>query len=236
LAEALIRWQHPTRGLLRPASFLPSIEELPVSLDVGDWVVDTALRQQRMWRERGLDIPVCVNVGTRQLLDAGFCDRLTKLLAIHLIPGEGKLQIDILETSAVEDVIRATEAIEACRKLGVLFSLDDFGTGYSSLTFLQRLGIGQLKIDQSLVLHMLDSPDDLAVVEGIVNMARAFRRRVLAEGVETVELGAALLQLGCDLAQGYGIAPPMPGDALPAWAGAWSPDPSWRGLVSSGRG
>ena len=110
-----------------------------------------------------------------------------------------------------------------------MFALDDFGTGYSSLTYLKRLPVTLLKIDQSFVRDMLDDPDDLAILEGVIGLATAFRREVIAEGVETVEHGAMLLQLGCELAQGYGIARPMPGADLPAWAATWRLDPGWGG-------
>ena len=111
--------------------------------------------------------------------------------------------------------------------MGVSFALDDFGTGYSSLTYLKRLRVNMLKIDQSFVRDMLDDPDDLAILQGVISLAAAFKRQVIAEGVETVEHGSLLLQLGCDLAQGHGIARPMSADAMPAWARAWQPEPAW---------
>ena len=135
--------------------------------------------------------------------------------------------MEVLETSALEDISRVASVIESCRQIGVLFSLDDFGTGYSSLTYLKRLSVNQLKIDQSFVRDMLDDPDDLAILGGVLGLAEAFRREVIAEGVETVEHGTLLLQLGCELAQGYGIAHPMPGCDLPSWARTWQPDPTW---------
>jgi hypothetical protein len=124
------------------------------------------------------------------------------------------------------------QVIEACRKIGVMFALDDFGTGYSSLTYLKRLQVFQLKIDQSFVSNMLNDPDDLSILEGVIGLAAAFRREVIAEGLELKEHGTMLLQLGCDLAQGYGIARPMPADALPAWITQWRPEHSWGNLAS----
>ena len=111
--------------------------------------------------------------------------------------------------------------------MGVMFALDDFGTGYSSLTYLKRLPVGQIKIDQSFVRDMLEDPDDLAILEGVIKLSGSFRRQVIAEGVETVEHGVMLLQLGCELAQGFGIAHPMPASDLQSWAANWSPDPAW---------
>ncbi len=227
-AEALIRWQHPERGLLSPAEFLPVIEDHPLAVDVGEWVVDAALGQCESWAEKGLAVPVSVNVGARQLQQPGFVDRLRSILEAHPSIDPGHLDIEILETSALEDVARVAEIIESARALGVWFSLDDFGTGYSSLTYLKRLSVSQLKIDQSFVRDMLDDPDDLAILEGVISLARAFRRQVIAEGVETADHGRMLLQLGCELAQGYGIARPMPGEDLPRWIAIWKPDAAWR--------
>jgi EAL domain-containing protein (putative c-di-GMP-specific phosphodiesterase class I) len=133
----------------------------------------------------------------------------------------------VLETSALEDIATVSQVIESCAQMGVMFALDDFGTGYSSLTYLKRLRVALLKIDQSFVRDMLDDPDDLAILEGVIGLAAAFRRLVIAEGVETVEHGTLLLQLGCELAQGYGIARPMPAHEMPAWAATWKPNAAW---------
>jgi len=229
-AEALIRWQHPEKGLLPPAVFLPVIEEHSLAIDIGEWVIGTALAQMELWQVGGLKIPVSVNVSARQLLQADFVVRLSELLAAHPNVKHGDLELEVLETSAMEDLVKASGVIDACRKLGVSFALDDFGTGYSSLTYLKRLPVSMLKIDQSFVRDMLDDPDDLAILEGILGMALAFRLKVIAEGVETVEHGTLLLQLGCDLAQGYGIARPMPADQLLGWVDTWQPDPVWAEL------
>ena len=172
-AEALIRWQHPERGLLGPQVFLPVIENHPLAVEIGEWVIDTALSQMTTWRAAGLDIPVSVNVGARQLQQADFVQRLRLLLAAHPEISPGNLELEVLETSALQDLACASEVIEACREIGVSFSLDDFGTGYSSLTYLKRLPVKQLKIDQSFVSGMLDNPDDLAILEGVLSLALA---------------------------------------------------------------
>ena len=226
-AEALIRWQHPQRGLLPPALFLPVMEDHPLAVAVGEWVIDTALAQVDRWRADGLHIPVSVNVGARQLQQPDFVSRLRDCLAAHPGVPAGHLEMEVLETSALEDLSRVSAVIEACRDIGVLFALDDFGTGYSSLTYLKRLSVSHLKIDKSFVRDMLDDPDDLAILQGVIGLAAAFKRQVIAEGVETVEHGTALLQLGCELAQGFGIARPMPGADMPAWVASWQPDAAW---------
>ena len=226
-AEALIRWQHPLRGLLQPVAFLPAIEDHPLAVELGEWVIDTALTQIESWRRVGLEIPVSVNVGAQQLLHGNFAVALCAILERHPDVKPGFLEIEVLETSALEDLVRVSQIIEDCREIGVTFSLDDFGTGYSSLTYLKRLSVTQLKIDQSFVRDMLDDPDDLAILGGVLSLATAFRRQVIAEGVETVEHGTMLLQLGCELAQGNGIAPAMPASTVPDWVAAWRPERVW---------
>lgn len=226
-AEALIRWQHPVRGLVPPNDFLPIIENHPLSIDIGEWVIDTALSQMASWKALGLDVPVSVNISAFQLQKEGFSERLSALLAAHPEVPASCLEIEVLETSEIEDVTKISEIMSTCIALGVQFSLDDFGTGYSSLTYIRRLPAQTVKIDQSFIRDMLDDPDDLAIINGVIGLAKSFNREVIAEGVETIAHGSALLQLGCDLAQGYGIARPMPVQDIPAWIETWHPDKAW---------
>jgi diguanylate cyclase (GGDEF)-like protein/PAS domain S-box-containing protein len=226
-AEALIRWQHPERGPLAPDLFLPVIENYPLSFAICEWVIASALAQMAAWRAKGLDLPVSVNIGALQLQQDGFAARLAELLSVHPELQPNCLQLEVLETSALEDVARVTKAMKACQALGVGFALDDFGTGYSSLTYLRRLPAETLKIDQSFVRDMLVDPDDLAIVQGVIGLAKSFRRSVIAEGVETAAQGERLLQLGCEMAQGYGISRPMPAADLPAWVQRWQAKPVW---------
>jgi diguanylate cyclase (GGDEF)-like protein/PAS domain S-box-containing protein len=234
-AEALIRWRHPIKGLLPPAVFLPVIEEHVLSIQVGEWVIDTALSQMEAWQAVGLAIPVSVNVSARQLQQTDFVVGLQQILAAHPNVAPSCLQLELLETSALEDVAQVSQIITACRAIGVSFALDDFGTGYSSLTYLKRLPVTQLKIDQSFVRGMLDDPDDLAILEGVLGLASAFRRQVIAEGVETIEHGELLLQLGCEFAQGYVIARPMPAQEMPKWLASWRTFPAWAKLTAVSR-
>ena len=233
-AEALIRWQHPDKGLLAPAAFLPVIEDHPLAVAVGEWVIDSALAQIELWHAAAVDLPVSVNIGARQLQQGNFVQQLQTILARHPHVNPASLELEVLETSALADMTQVSQIIEDCAQMGVTFALDDFGTGYSSLTYLKRLHVTLLKIDQSFVRDMLDDPDDLAILQGIISLAAAFRRDVIAEGVETVAHGTALLQLGCELAQGYGIARPMPPEQLPAWVASWQPDAAWCGVINSG--
>jgi diguanylate cyclase (GGDEF)-like protein/PAS domain S-box-containing protein len=225
--EALIRWQHPGRGLLPPGMFLPVIEDHPLAIDLGEWVIESALAQMDKWREAGLEIPVSVNVGALQLQQPDFVDRLGRLLADHPALKPFSLEIEVLETSALQDVAQTSQVLNACHGIGVLFAIDDFGTGYSSLTYLKRLPASILKIDQSFVCDMLEDPENLNILEGILSLASAFHRHVVAEGVETVEHGLMLLQLGCEVAQGYGIARPMAAEEVQQWVSSWKPDARW---------
>lgn len=228
--EALIRWQHPKRGLLNPIEFLPIIENNPMSVEMGEWVIATALTQISQWLEMGLNLPVStsVNIAAVQLQQPDFTQRLTTLLAAHPNVEPRYLELEVLETSALDDVNYVSTIMNGCMRLGVNFALDDFGTGYSSLTYLRRLPANLIKIDQSFVRDMLIDADDLAIVEGVIALAKSFKREVIAEGVETIEHGTALLHLGCDLAQGYGIARPMPSVDIPEWVSSWTADASWQ--------
>jgi diguanylate cyclase (GGDEF)-like protein/PAS domain S-box-containing protein len=226
--EALIRWQHPVRGLVPPLEFLPAIEGHAVSLELGEWVIDAALRQITQWRNIGVYLPISVNISAYQLQQGHFTNRLADLLAAHPEVPPHCLELEILETSALHDISQVSATMNACHEFDVRFALDDFGTGYSSLTYLKRLPAYLIKIDQSFVRDMLEDADDLAIVEGVVGLAKAFRRDVIAEGVETIAHGVALLQLGCKLAQGYGIARPMPSGDIPEWVSNWKADDSWK--------
>jgi diguanylate cyclase (GGDEF)-like protein/PAS domain S-box-containing protein len=226
-AEALIRWQHPELGMRPPGDFLPDIEDHALSVNVGEWVLNTALKQMEDWLAIGLDLPVSVNISAYHLQEHNFSDRLKTLLAAHPTVPHGHLELEVLETAALDELDQVAAVIGECASLGVSFALDDFGTGYSSLTYLKRLPAQVLKIDQSFVRDMLDDPEDLAIVEGVLGLARAFRRKAVAEGAETTAHCKLLLEVGCELAQGYGIARPKPADQMVDWKANWHPDPGW---------
>jgi diguanylate cyclase (GGDEF)-like protein/PAS domain S-box-containing protein len=226
-AEALIRWQHPVRGMVPPADFLPVIENHPLSVQIGEWVIRTALRQIRAWSAQLPEVIVSVNLSAYQLQQDGFAERLRELLGEYADLNPERLQLEVLETSDVEDLEAVSAVMKACVALGVSFALDDFGTGYSSLTYLKHLPAESLKIDQSFVRNMLHHANDLAIVKSVVGLAEAFGRQVVAEGVETQVHGQALLSMGCELAQGYGIARPMPAADFPGWAANWRVKAVW---------
>jgi diguanylate cyclase (GGDEF)-like protein/PAS domain S-box-containing protein len=229
-AEALIRWQHPHRGLLEPDTFLPLIEDDPLVVVIGEWVIDTALKQLEIWQAEGCKLPISLNVAPRQLEQLNFIDTLRAILAAHPQVNPSCIELEILETSALKDIAKTSRMIDACKRLGVGFALDDFGTGYSSLTYLRSLQGLTLKIDQSFVRDILGNPEDTDFLKLVIGLAASLERQIIAEGVETVAHGTLLLQLGCDLGQGYGIARPMPADEVPAWAASWQPDAAWFGI------
>lgn len=229
--EALIRWQHSERGLLMPVDFLPAIENHPFSIQLGEWVIEAGLQQMRIWNERGLELPVSINIGSLQLQDDALPLLVERLLNDYPEVDPQLLEFEVLESGALENLGRAVENLNALRALGVSISIDDFGTGYSSLTYLKQIPADILKIDRSFVYDMLDEPDDLPLLLGIITMADSFGMQVLAEGVETAEHGRLLLELGCEQAQGYSIARPMPPDEVPDWLEHWVPDPNWNDVL-----
>lgn len=226
-AEALIRWNHPVLGLLSPSEFIPLLEHDDLIITLGEWVIAQVLRQLVAWQQAGFDLTIGVNISARQLHQGCFTARLNDLLAGYAPDVINRLEIEILETAALEDINAVTDAIKKCHALGIKVAIDDFGTGFSSLAHLKQLPIDVLKIDQSFVIGMLHNPDDFAIVSGIVGLASSFRRRVIAEGVESIEHILMLRGLGCDLMQGYGIARPMSAEWMLEWLGAFEPDPLW---------
>ena len=215
--EALLRWEHPQQGLIAPQQFLPLIENTGLSARVGDWVFSQALEHLSLWRRSGLDISVSVNVSARHLQEPDFAQRLSELLARYSEPLAPYLELEMLETAAHNDIEAASVLMARCRTLGVRFALDDFGTGYSTLTYLKRLPVDVLKIDRSFVHHMLDDAQDRALVEGVIGLARTFDCTVVAEGVESPAQARTLLELGCFIGQGTGIAAPMPAAMVANW-------------------
>ncbi|UCV29839.1 EAL domain-containing protein [Ferribacterium limneticum] len=231
-AEALLRWQHPDKGLLYPDSFLFMFEQTGLHLELGEYVIDAALTQMASWaRNEQLHLAISVNIDAQHLQRPDFACHLQDILQRHPTVSPQLLELEIVETAALQDLSQVSERISECRKLGVQFAIDDFGTGYSSLSYLKQLPMQTLKIDRSFVHDMLDDPDDLAIVDGVVGLASAFRRRVIAEGVETVAHGTLLLHLGCEWGQGYGISRPMPAADLPAWIKRWRAPPEWHDAI-----
>ncbi|WP_229255389.1 putative bifunctional diguanylate cyclase/phosphodiesterase [Duganella phyllosphaerae] len=219
--EALLRWEHPQRGIVAPLEFLPIVEHSDVIIDIGEWVLREALRQLQQWRHTDPAWVVSVNIAARHFQRADFVERITAILSEYPDVPPHMLELEILESSALSDINHVRAIMQDCQALGIGFALDDFGTGYSSMSYLKRLPADILKIDQSFVRNMLEDRDDLHLVSAVIGLARSFGRAVIAEGVETVAHGAMLMRLGCDLVQGYGIARPMPADEVLEWVAAF---------------
>jgi EAL domain-containing protein (putative c-di-GMP-specific phosphodiesterase class I) len=192
-------------------------------------VIRTALAQMRVWKQQGLEVQISVNVSCGQLFDEAFVEKLGKNLKEYSDISPAALQLEVLESSMLNDLEEVSGIMQRSRQLGVSFALDDFGPGYSSLAYLKHLPASVLKIDQSFVREMMESSDDLSIISGVIGMAKAFGLQVIAEGVESIEHGNLLLRLGCEQAQGYGIARPMPADEFPSWLQHWKAAPSWAG-------
>ena len=227
-AEALARWQHPERGLLPPGAFLPLLDGTALEIVFGQWVVEAALAQLERLQEAGLHMPVSINISARHLQHPGFGAWIVQCLARYPGVAPSRVELEITESAALYDLAAVADTLAGLRALGLSVALDDFGTGYSSLTYLRRLPMDTLKIDQSFVQGMLDDTGDRAIVQGVIGLARSFGYQVIAEGVETIEQGQMLQQLGCAHGQGYCIARPMPIDTFIDWARRWQPPVQWQ--------
>ncbi len=219
--EALVRWRHPERGLLAPVSFLPYIEGSHLEERFGQWVLRHALEQQASWASTGQRLGVSINISAAHLLAPGFTRFLQRYLKDHPGLNPALITLEILESTALDDMQRASQVINECRALGVQIALDDFGTGFSSLSYFRSLPVDVIKIDRSFISRMLEDDSDRAIVESVIYMAQRFNRHVLAEGVETDQHAEMLRSSGCDLIQGYGVARPMAASEITNWVHQW---------------
>jgi diguanylate cyclase (GGDEF)-like protein len=230
--EALLRWSHPVHGVIPPAQFLPLVENTPLGEEISHWVLQQALEQSARWQAEGLDLLVHVNISANHLQSRDFVTQLRSLLEKHPSIIAERLVLEILETTALEDIDFTISVIQSCRGLGVRFALDDFGTGYSTLTYLKRLPLDILKIDRTFVNNMLSDPLDLGIVEGVIGLSRAFGCEIIAEGVNSTAQARKLIEIGCHLAQGNGIAPAMPADRVRPWLESYEIQPELAALGS----
>nr|WP_239521124.1 bifunctional diguanylate cyclase/phosphodiesterase [Blastococcus saxobsidens] len=207
--EALVRWQHPVHGLVPPAQFVPLAEQTGLVQPLTEAVLDQALAACRRWHDQGLRLTVSVNLSARSLLDVGLPDRVAELLARHELPAD-RLELEITESAAMKDPVRALDVLHRLRDLGLELSVDDYGTGHASLAYLSRLPVSTLKIDRSFVQTMELDASDRTIVRSTIDLAHSLGLRVVAEGVETRATWDELAVLGCDAAQGYWLARPLP--------------------------
>jgi diguanylate cyclase (GGDEF)-like protein/PAS domain S-box-containing protein len=230
--EALVRWQHPKNGLMFPNQFLPLIENTSFEIELDEWVFTRALSQKREFDKLDLPLSISININPRYLQMQGFVTFVTTTLALYPKEFAKSIEIEVLEVASIKDTKKASKIMDACKELGIKFSLDDFGTGYASLSHLHELPIDILKIDQEFVKNMFINKSDLDIVEGVLKLADALKKPVIAEGVESIEIGLMLLLLGCKYAQGYAIARPMPQEDIQNWIKHWQQKSIWYQLQS----
>lgn len=214
--EALVRWQHPTRGFMPPDKFIPLAESSGLIRQLTYWVLDEAMRQAREWAEAGHGLKIAVNLSQQSLLDDSIHAEIERVLDRHRVPAKA-LEIEITESALVSDLGAANAALAKLDEMGIALSIDDYGTGYSSLSHVRGLPVSCIKIDRSFVSGMLVDQKNAAIVRSTIELARDLGISVVAEGVETMEEWDALAELGCHVAQGYLISKPQPGSDLFGW-------------------
>jgi EAL domain-containing protein (putative c-di-GMP-specific phosphodiesterase class I) len=214
--EALIRWQHPKRGLLAPSEFLPMVDDRALIGRLALTVVEMALRDCSAWRDRGIDAGVSVNLAVQNALDGELPGRIGKLLATRGIPADA-LVLEVTESAIAADPEKASAMLRALASMGVGIAIDNFGTGYSSLAGLRDLPVSELKVDRSFVAGLITHPRDAAIVRSTIQLAHELEVKVIAEGVEDEDTIKELADLGCDMAQGYYFSRPQPLGGLVAW-------------------
>lgn len=214
--EALLRWAHPTLGNISPAEFIPLAERASVLPDLSRWVLKTAIAQLGEWLRAGLDFEVAINLSAADFTDGGLPARVLALLREYQVPAT-RLLLEVTESAIMREPQLAAQVMQQLRTAGVRFAIDDFGTGHSSLAQLHALPVDELKIDRAFVLNLERSASNLAIVRTTIELGHSLGLKVVAEGIETPEVWASLLRLGCDLAQGYFISRPMPAAVVPDW-------------------
>ena len=219
-AEALIRWAHPTRGILPPAEFLEEITKEGLMQPMTEHVLTTAVHQVSKWHHAGEDLTVSVNVTASSLLELSLPDRIAEMCAQKQVPPE-RMILEVTETEAMRDVTRTMDVLLRMRIRNIGVSIDDFGTGHSSLRELQRMPFSEMKIDRSFVMDMVSNRDCTVIVNSIIDLGHNLGLKVVAEGVEDVRIWRMLAEKNCDFAQGFYMAKPMPADEFSRWLTSW---------------
>jgi diguanylate cyclase (GGDEF)-like protein len=215
-AEVLLRWQHPTRGLLYPVDFIPFAEQTGFIRRLTRWTLDHAIAQGAQWLSAGKAVGLAVNISVDDIGDLRLDSRIASMLTRHQLP-PALLTVELTESGFIEDPTRALRMLDAIAALGVSLSIDDFGTGYSSLSHLARMPVHEVKIDRSFVQGLASDPEFALVVRSAIDMGRGLGLKVVAEGIETEEAAVRLREFGCDIGQGYLYAKPMPLAAFETW-------------------
>jgi EAL domain-containing protein (putative c-di-GMP-specific phosphodiesterase class I) len=226
--EALLRWRHPEKGLLYPNEFFPLIEQdSNLMIELGKWVFENAFRELESWHIQGLDIKLNINVSSHEIQEQNFSLHLKKLFTKHKSIKPNSIEIDLIETSAFNNFELTSKTLKECQHLGVSIAIDDFGTGYASLHYLKKLPMNTIKIDKSFVIDLLHTGSSISIIEASLGLAHAFSTDIVAEGVESEEHGKILLQLGCNIGQGFAIAKAMPAEDVIDWINSYKGYSSW---------
>lgn len=229
--EALIRWQHPQKGLLFPDKFIEQVYDTELEVSLGQWVIRQALKQLAQWQQAGYDYQLSINLTAYHLSTSEFFDWFKNQIKQFPNIDTRRFQIEILESNRLSDLSQISNVVEFCKsEFGITTALDDFGTGYSSLTHIRVLPVDVVKVDQSFVRRMLTEPEDCKIVEGVIALAQSFNIQVIAEGVESIAHGEVLLAMGCNQAQGYALAKPLPIEQLMKFLDAYQPFRQWCAL------
>ncbi len=230
-AEALIRWNSPDRGMISPAEFIPVIENTDLIHKVGSWVITNAVLCLNEWKQSKLNnLILSINIAGLQILEGHLDKELHKIFRRYPAVSPRQLELEILETAALDDMETACKVLRRCRDLGCIIAMDDFGTGYSSLSYFRQLPLDVIKIDQEFVCNMLDDSDSQALIAVMISVGNLFSKKIIAEGVETEEHGQRLLEMGCEWGQGYAISRPLPEPEFTAWCRSWHPPTSWQAV------
>lgn len=222
--EALVRWNHPERGLIFPDMFIPFAEQTGHIDKISYWMLSEAAKYAALWKKQGLDISLAVNLSARDLIDVELPNKLKQILAKHDLSAHS-LSLEITESSIMDDPERALETVERIAKMGIQLSIDDFGTGYSSLAYLKRLPVNELKIDRSFVMNIENDQDDVTIVKSTIELGHNLGLKVVAEGIENKKVWDILKAMGCDFGQGYFMSKPMAADKLFEWTAQWTKSP-----------
>jgi EAL domain-containing protein (putative c-di-GMP-specific phosphodiesterase class I) len=218
--EALVRWRHPVRGMVAPDAFIPFAEQTGYIKTITRWVIKKAIAQSAQWRAMGIDLDVSVNVSARDLVHSDLPAYLAESLERHRVSPRN-LWIEITESAVMEDAVNAIATLDRLNQMGVRLAIDDFGTGYSSLSYLKRMPVDEIKIDKSFVMGMAENEEDRTIVRSTIDLGHNMGLKVVAEGVESLEVLGQLRLLECDLVQGFYLSRPLPPEGLLSWLDQW---------------
>ncbi|OZA07252.1 MAG: hypothetical protein B7X97_09610 [Methylotenera sp. 17-45-7] len=219
-AEALIRWAHPSKGMIYPDQFIPFAEQSGLIREISLWMIAEAARTQAIWLLNHINIPIAVNISARDLIDSDLANKITTILNTHNIKSNS-ITLEVTESSIMDDPQRAKLTLLSLANIDMKLSIDDFGTGYSSLSYLKELPVSELKIDKSFVMHMQQNENDRIIVNSTIELAHNMGLKVVAEGIENLDTWGLLDEMGCDYGQGYYMTKPIPVTDFNSWLQTW---------------